>query len=153
MGRTLRNVDVWVFAQNVATLAALVLGPVVPGHPWHWSGPVLGVVLVLIGAAFGLAGVRALGRNRTPHPKPIEGAQLVTSGVYSLVRHPLYTSLMALALGWSLLWSSWPALAAALGLTGLLEAKARLEERWLRETFPDYPAYACRVRRFVPWLF
>jgi hypothetical protein len=35
----------------------------------------------------------------------------------------------------------------------LLDIKARREERWLREKFPDYDEYAVKVRRLIPWLY
>ena len=45
--------------------------------------------------------------------------------------------------------TAWP------GLQGphLLDAKARVEERWLSGQYPEYDAYARRVRRFLPWLY
>ena len=153
MNSFIRKGGLWVLAQNLLTLAVVVMGPVLHRQPWHWTWRVLGAVLFVVGAVFGITGVRALGSNLTPYPKPVEDAQLTQTGIYGIVRHPLYSSLILLTLGWSLLWSSVAALATALGLAVLLDAKARLEERWLREKFPEYPAYARRVRRFVPWLF
>jgi len=77
----------------------------------------------------------------------------VQTGIYGLVRHPLYSSVILLAVGWSLLWSSGAALAASVALAFLLDAKARVEERWLGEKFSDYAGYARRVRRFFPWIY
>jgi protein-S-isoprenylcysteine O-methyltransferase Ste14 len=57
------------------------------------------------------------------------------------------------SVGWALVWRSWPALLAALALAPLFEAKARVEERWLRQQFPEYAGYEQRVRRFVPWIY
>ncbi|MCI0536607.1 MAG: isoprenylcysteine carboxylmethyltransferase family protein [Verrucomicrobiales bacterium] len=153
MNNFLRNGGLWVLAQNVLTLAVLVLGPMFRGQTWHWSCLALGVALFVVGAVFGVTGVRALGGNRTAYPKPLEDSKLVQHGVYALVRHPLYSSLMFASAGWSLAWSSGAALVASLALAILLDAKARLEEHWLREKFPDYAAYSQRVRRFVPWVF
>ena len=56
-------------------------------------------------------------------------------------------------MAWALLWLSWPAFVAALLLLPLLNAKARKEERWLREQFPEYEAYERRMRRFLPWIY
>jgi protein-S-isoprenylcysteine O-methyltransferase Ste14 len=86
-------------------------------------------------------------------PKPIEDARLVEHGSYAVVRHPLYSSVIFLSLGWALVWQSWPALLASLALAILLDAKARLEERWLREKLREYAAYARRVKRFVPGVY
>ena len=57
------------------------------------------------------------------------------------------------SVGWALVWRSWPALVAALALGPLFDAKARAEERWLRQRFPEYAGYKRRVRRFVPWIY
>jgi protein-S-isoprenylcysteine O-methyltransferase Ste14 len=38
-------------------------------------------------------------------------------------------------------------------MTRFFDAKARHEERWLRQKFPAYAAYAQQVRRFIPWLY
>jgi protein-S-isoprenylcysteine O-methyltransferase Ste14 len=50
-------------------------------------------------------------------------------------------------------WQSEPALVAAMVLAWALDRKARLEERWLRERFPEYEDYMRRVRRFLPWIY
>ena len=47
----------------------------------------------------------------------------------------------------------WPALLAALVLAPVLSAKARQEERWLRQQFPEYVVYEQRVKRFIPWIW
>jgi protein-S-isoprenylcysteine O-methyltransferase Ste14 len=78
----------------------------------------------------------------------------VTSGIYGLMRHPLYTAVFCGSLGWALLWASWPAaVAAALCLGPVFDAKARIEERALRRRFPEYAEYAARVKRFVPGVY
>ena len=148
-----RRGGLWVLAQNLLTLAALALGPLLRDPRWQRSTLPMGAVLFLVGAVFGIVGVRTLGRSRTPYPKPREDAPLVQDGIYAVVRHPLYTSLMFASIGWALAWSSWSALVAAAALAILLDAKARVEERWLRAKFPEYAAYARRVRRFIPMVY
>ena len=113
---------------------------------------IAGMVLIIVGAGVALAGAMALGRNLTPFPKPSDSAELVRHGIYAVIRHPLYSSVIAVAIGWALVWQSWPALLVAATLIPFLHAKARREERWLRERFPDYQDYARRVSRFLPCL-
>lgn len=149
----LRNGGQWVVAQSVLMLAVLGLGPALRGPSWPWSCLALGAALFVFGGWLGLAGVRALGRNRTALPKPRPDSTLVQHGVYGLVRHPLYSSLMFASVGWALLWASWAGLAAASALTLLLHAKAIREERWLRERYVEYRDYEQRVKRFVPWVW
>jgi protein-S-isoprenylcysteine O-methyltransferase Ste14 len=153
MQNFLRKGGPWVLAQIALILAVLVLGPVLGGPPWSQVCTPVGSALIFAGAVFGISGACSLGRNLTPYPKPLESSRLVRTGIFRIVRHPLYTSLILLASGWSIVWSSGSALLAAAGLAVLLDAKARLEERWLRARFPDYAAYALRVRRLLPWIY
>ena len=108
---------------------------------------------MVVGAGIALAGALALGRNLTPFPKPTEQAQLVRHGIYAIIRHPLYTSVISVSIGWALVWQSWPALLVAVTLIPFFHAKVRYEECWLRQKFPEYADYEKRVRRFIPWLY
>lgn len=143
----------WVVGQMVL-LGAVGLAPFVPGQGTLPAGlrPV-GFVLMAVGALFILAGFQALGRNLSPFPRPISGGEMVQRGAYRLVRHPIYAGLVGASVGWAL-WTLSPlALLAALLLLLTLDRKAAREERWLREIYPGYAAYARRVRRLVPWLW
>ena len=99
------------------------------------------------------------GGHGQPGPEPdavsqtIREQPLVQTGIYGLIRHPLYTAVFCGSVGWALVWQSWPALLAALALAPLFDAKARREERWLRQKFPEYAGYERQVRRFVPWIY
>jgi protein-S-isoprenylcysteine O-methyltransferase Ste14 len=83
----------------------------------------------------------------------LEGSQLVQSGIYALIRHPLYTAVFSASTGWALLYASWPALIAALCLAPFFDAKASVEERALQAKFPEYAHYQSRVKRFIPWVY
>lgn len=112
-----------------------------------------GAALLGVGAGIIVAGAAALGGNLTPCPKPSDDATLVQSGVFSRVRHPLYMGLIMMSVGWALVRQSAPALVIALGSMPFFDAKARREERWLRERFPDYGDYQRRVKRFIPGVY
>jgi protein-S-isoprenylcysteine O-methyltransferase Ste14 len=121
--------------------------------PYTWLGAIVGAVLLLTGTLFVAAGIFGLGRNLTPLPYPKETATLVVTGAYRAVRHPIYCGLFLLAFGRGLWIHSWLTLGYALVLFGLLDLKSRREERWLRERFPDYPAYQRRVRKLIPFIY
>ena len=143
----------WVFCQSVL-LCAVIAGGILGRNQWHSLALTLcGAGLIVIAAGCGLAGTVSLGRNLTPFPKPSAGSSLVQTGIYGFIRHPLYTAVFCGSVGWALVWRSWPALVAAMALAPLFDAKARLEERWLRRQFPEYAGYEQRVRRFVPWIY
>lgn len=139
----------WVLAQFALMLAVGALAVMFPGRGGA-VGLVVGGGLLLLGAGFGLAGAAVLGRNRTPFPCPREGSQLVRWGIYARVRHPLYTSVILLGLGWACVWHSAVGLGAALLLIPFFRAKARREERWLGARFPEYEAYRREVPAFLP---
>jgi protein-S-isoprenylcysteine O-methyltransferase Ste14 len=143
----------WVVGQ-MALLAGVIAGAACWHGQWRSAVSTLcGWLLMLAGVICGIAGVAALGRNLTPLPKPAPAAELVQTGIYRLMRHPLYTAVFCGSLGWALVWRSWPALVSAIMLAPFFDAKAGREEHWLRAQFPDYAAYARRVRKFIPWIY
>lgn len=152
-GTFLQRGGLWVVGQSVL-LGAVIAGGIFCRGQWHslWIN-VCGVALLLIASSCGVAGTLSLGQSLTPFPKPSARTTLVTTGIYGLIRHPLYTAVLCGALGWAIVWRSWPALLAALALAPLFDAKARQEERWLRQQFPEYASYQQRVRRFLPWIY
>jgi protein-S-isoprenylcysteine O-methyltransferase Ste14 len=149
-GNFLARGGAWVVVQFVLMTAVIMLGVMFHGGWSRLPVIVAGAVLFVVGGCFGIAGVTVLGGNRTPYPQPRAGSELVQRGIYARVRHPLYTSVMLASLGWALIWESAAAFGAALVLVPFFHAKARREERWLREMFPGYVDYARRVPRFFP---
>ena len=143
----------WVLGQFVFMLAVAALGIITRDASKSRLCLPGGLVFFAASAICGGAGLVSLGRNLTPFPKPAAGARLVQRGIYGLIRHPLYTAVICGAMGWWLFWQSRLALAASLVLAIYLDAKARHEERWLRQHFPDYANYQRRVKRFVPWIY
>jgi protein-S-isoprenylcysteine O-methyltransferase Ste14 len=149
----LQRGGLWVLGQSVL-LGAVLAGGILCRNQWQSLTVTLcGAFLLLIAAGCGWAGAVSLGRNLTPFPKPAASSNLVQTGIYGFIRHPLYTAVICGAVGWALVWRSWPALVAAMALAPLFDAKARLEERWLRRQFPEYAGYERQVRRFVPWIY
>lgn len=148
--RFIRRGGLWVLAQ-LALLIAVVVLPRVERHQWRgtWSA-IVGEALFVLGGAAGILAVIALGRSRTAFPMPVEKGVLVERGIYRFIRHPLYSSLILLSVGWGFLWQSGPTLAVAMVLAVHLGRKARREEVWLRQKYPTYAAYEKRVGGFVP---
>jgi protein-S-isoprenylcysteine O-methyltransferase Ste14 len=97
-------------------------------------------------------GVADLGGAMTPLPRPRENAELVQTGAYALVRHPVYGGLILAAFGWALLRASFVAIALAAALAVFFRLKSAREERWLEERYPEYAGYRSRTRRFIPWI-
>jgi protein-S-isoprenylcysteine O-methyltransferase Ste14 len=137
-------------AQAILLAAVLLAGVRFRGKSQNPFLLLTGTLLIALGVVLILAGAIALGRNLTPYPKPAEKAQLLRSGIFSFIRHPVYTGVMLMSFGWAQIWQSKPALVMAFALIPFFIAKARREEHWLRKRFAEYHAYERRVRRFIP---
>jgi protein-S-isoprenylcysteine O-methyltransferase Ste14 len=145
-----RRGEGWFAGQVV--LLGVIFGSAFAGPRWP-SSPVLvvaGVVLVVGGLGFAVAGITGLGPSLTPLPRPKEGSSLREDGVFGLARHPIYGGVLVAAIGWSLATRPLALLPVALAAV-FLELKSRREEQWLVERYPGYADYRRRVRwRFVP---
>jgi len=144
----------WVVLQGVLLLAVAAAG--VQGPAWTGLArtvtSVIGIGCIAFGLVLAVRGVRDLGSALTPLPHPLPGTDLVVTGVYGLVRHPIYGGLVCAAIGWGLLTASPAALLAAIVLWGFFELKSRREEIWLGSQFAGYAAYKARTRRLIPWI-
>ena len=100
----------------------------------------------------GLVAVAALrlGPALTPTPVPNERGQLTTDGLYGLVRHPIYTGVLAAVAGVTIRSGNVLVLLVAAVTVAFFTVKARWEEDRLREHYPGYDAYAAATPRFVP---
>lgn len=122
-----------------------------------WQAGTVPPAAVLPGAAALVLGVWALRANRpgnfhvrpTPHPR----GQLVRSGPYRRIRHPMYTAVLlggVACAGCTSGIAGWILLTA---LAVVLLAKSSLEERWMALQHPEYRDYCRTTARFVPGLF
>ncbi len=129
-----------------------VLGFTPAGDLWVATGLVglAGIVLEFAGIAVLAVAFVNLGSSLTAHPMPRDSASLKTTGLYAVVRHPIYLGLLLLGAGLTVVGASWWHVGALVGLSVLLHFKADFEERLLRATYPDYEAYARRVGRLLP---
>ena len=79
------------------------------------------------------------------------GHAVADAGVYAVVRHPFYAADPLIHVGLGLWLGSWAAALAAAVPVGLMVARLRLEEQFLRRALPGYAEYAARVpHRLVP---
>ena len=107
-------------------------------------------VLILAGNYISIVAVLSLGRSLSIMP---EARRLVTTGPYSLVRHPLYLAEEIAILGVWLQFMSWPATAILVGHFVIQLWRLGYEEEVLGASFPDYAAYAARTARLIPGIY
>jgi protein-S-isoprenylcysteine O-methyltransferase Ste14 len=109
-----------------------------------------GVALMAIGLVGSIYALWHLGRAFSIAPTARE---LVTSGPYGIVRHPLYITEGITTLGIIIGFWSWPAVLLGLVQTALQYRRIAHEEHVLREAFPEsYGDYAARVPQLLPRL-
>jgi protein-S-isoprenylcysteine O-methyltransferase Ste14 len=146
----------WVLGQVLLVAAILLsaaLGPGVPGSV-AVVAYALGGVLIALGVLLVVAGATGLGSSLTPFPAPRAEGDLITTGIYRRVRHPMYGGGILFALGWSILTGSAAGLVLTAGLVLFFELKSRREERWLLHRYAGYAEYRRRTpRRFVPFAY
>jgi protein-S-isoprenylcysteine O-methyltransferase Ste14 len=85
-------------------------------------------------------------------PAPNTQANLVESGIYARVRHPIYTAVLLGALGLALAHGHLVPLLLVLILAAFFTSKSRYEEQMLHAAYPSYAAYMQRTGRFLPFL-
>ena len=116
-----------------------------------------GAVALLTGSAIGLFhwSSRIMGKNWSLVARTRSDHQLVTTGPFGLMRHPIYTALFLFMLAMALALGSTTRLLVGVPLYALgTWIRIRHEERLLREMFGTaYTGYAKRVKRFVPGIF
>jgi protein-S-isoprenylcysteine O-methyltransferase Ste14 len=148
-------------------LAALVGLGIIPG--FHIATGVLGwadypthPALIILGTLlFGLSlwvfrrSHKDLGRNWSITLEIREQHQVVTTGLYSVIRHPMYTSFLLMALAQACLLSNWVVGASGLlGFSIFFFLRVGEEERMMLQTFgASYLARMQKTKRIVPYLY
>ena len=114
----------------------------------------VGLVLNAGGSAIRLFGLRTLGKQFSGYVTLQKEHELVQTGMYSVIRHPMYLGALLAFAGWGLVFRSWLTI-PALVLTGaLIAVRIRGEEKLLAETFGEaFEDYRRRTWRLVPFIY
>jgi protein-S-isoprenylcysteine O-methyltransferase Ste14 len=141
-------------------LTAVLLWP----HEWRgwldekivgggWDRFWIAVAIMTLGLTLAIWARRALGENWSGTVTVKEGHELVESGPYRRIRHPIYTGILLMILGTGLAGGRVHALLAFPIALVALWLKSRLEERWMVAEFGErYEAYRKRSRAIIPFL-
>ena len=123
---------------------------VLDGETVRW----LGVFFYLAGGALRIWPIFVLGRRFSGLVAIQPGHELVTDGIYRVIRHPSYLGMIILMLGWALAFRSGLGVILAALIVPPLLARIRSEETLLHSQFGDeYDAYRRRTSRLIPGIY
>jgi protein-S-isoprenylcysteine O-methyltransferase Ste14 len=117
---------------------------------WFW----IGAAVTAGGLLFSIWARRHIGENWSSAVTVKQDHELITTGPYSVVRHPIYTGLLVAFVGSAVARGEWRGVLAVALIFCIFWLKLRLEEKWMRAQFGEsYEAYSRRVAALVPYIF
>src|SRR5262245_5306733 len=118
---------IW-FAAQVVLFAAILLAPFFQQRGFPFWLRAFGALTLLCGVFIAVRGYRTLGGSHSPWTNPIEGGRFVSTGIYSYVRHPIYSGWIVGSFGLALLTRSLVGVGVAAALFVFYDLKSREEE-------------------------
>jgi len=112
------------------------------------------IALVALGLGFSVWARLWLGRNWSSMVTVKREHELIRSGPYALVRHPIYSGLLLALAGSALMLGNWRALIGFALIVAALLRKLAIEERFMREQFGEtYAHYRAEVAALIPLIY
>jgi protein-S-isoprenylcysteine O-methyltransferase Ste14 len=114
----------------------------------------IGAAVTVVGLLFAIWARQHLGSNWSQAVTVKQDHELITSGPYALVRHPIYTGILTGFLGTAIALSQMRGVIGFVLIFLVLWSKLRKEEEWMRSQFGEaYATYAHKTAALVPYLF
>ena len=146
----------WLAGQALLLVVAFVVVPAtdgIAGRLMVAGARPAGYTIAAAGAIIGVVSMLRLGRQLVPQPTPVRGGDLIESGIYGVVRHPIYLAVLLLIAGVVVRSLSLAGLAVLAVAVVFFDRKSAYEEVLLTRAYPQYEGYRSRVRwKLVPGL-
>lgn len=139
------GVQLVIFTAYLLTPAAVVVGV-------GTYGAVLGGILAIVGLAIIAISVLQLNKNLSPFPTPKKEGQLITSGLYAIVRHPIYLGILVSFSGYAIYSGSVMRMVITILLGFLFHYKSTYEEELLTQKFEAYQIYQKKTKKIFPFV-
>ena len=141
----------------VGITAAGVIGGTRWFLPWKWTSIAywIGFAVMLVGLGLRIWAIVVLGKSFRTTVETHESQGVVTSGPYALIRHPSYSGLVAVSVGYGIAVQNWFSLIVAvlIPLVALLY-RIHVEEAVLESSLgSQYTDYQKRTRKLIPWIW
>jgi protein-S-isoprenylcysteine O-methyltransferase Ste14 len=144
--------------QSLLNLALILLFFRIPGLTGRWlpesvAFTITGIAIQAAGILLAIWARRHLGKNWSAAVTAKVDHELIRTGPYQLIRHPIYTAVLAMHLGIAIASGEWHALAGVILVAIAYVRKIRLEEQTLRRVFGDqHEAYRQNSWALIPWV-
>jgi protein-S-isoprenylcysteine O-methyltransferase Ste14 len=124
------------------------------GFVKSWPSAVLSMVLAPLSVALAWGATRHLGKQWRYEAALSEDHELIQTGPYAWVRHPIYTSMFGMLMASAAAWTWWPMwIAGAVFFAIGTEIRIRAEEGLLADRFQEsFQSYRSRVRAYIPFI-
>ena len=114
----------------------------------------LGAFITIAGLLYTVWAREHLGRNWSRSVTIKQGHELITTGPYAMVRHPIYTGVLTGFVGMAIAISQVRGFVVLVLIFLAFWKKLRMEEQWMRSQFGEtYATYAHQTAALVPYLF
>lgn len=107
-------------------------------------------IVSLLGVVILILAMLQLSKNLSPFPSPKTNSELVQSGLYKYVRHPIYTGILISSFSFALATASGYRILISILLYILFIVKSEYEEKLLMQRYKEYETYKKRTGRFFP---
>ncbi|MEO8042791.1 MAG: isoprenylcysteine carboxylmethyltransferase family protein [Acidobacteriota bacterium] len=131
-----------------------IFSPFVPSYAINILLQIFAVVLSVSSVVLSMSAIRELGKQWSFQARLVEDHRLVTSGVYGLVRHPIYTAMLGKLIATGIVLSHWSValVAIVIFLVGTT-IRTRLEEHLLAGAFgAEFETWKAKVPGLIPGL-
>lgn len=114
---------------------------------------IISIVFLALGIVIVLVALFTFRQRVTPNPIPLDTARLRTKGIYGLIRHPMYSSVIFFLIGFSLFEKAYFSFLLNIGAIIFLTTKIKFEEKQLIEKFPEYKIYQSKTKKLIPFIY
>jgi len=102
--------------------------------------------LIVVASIFIIFSLKELGKSISPMPRPKQNSKLITSGIYTILRHPMYYSLIVISIGFFMKSFTIYNLILTILLMFIISNKIKIEEEHLTKKFIKYNSYKKEVK-------
>lgn len=114
---------------------------------------IFSLIILITAAVVGVLAIVNFNQWVTPVPIPRNNSKLVTRGIYSVIRHPMYLSVILFVTGGVLYFGAYYSLVLTVFLFLFFRGKINFEERILLEHFPEYKSYKNKTKKLIPFVY